>query len=144
MLKDGLRKYRLYPGRRACGSAGLPLCGLVPPVLANPDLHKIIGYDGKYRGNDDVACHVDRRKPAGIFKDTLAVGAVGAALGPRREGEPRRLQTVLGIGLVAVVIGLIGFGVVMVYSSSAVEATVRHHDPQYFLVQPIAYDCKRC
>jgi cell division protein FtsW len=35
--------------------------------------------------------------------------------------------------LAAVVIALIGFGVVMVYSASAIEATVRHHNAQYFL-----------
>ena len=35
--------------------------------------------------------------------------------------------------LAAVVIALIGFGVVMVYSASAIEATVRHHDGQFFL-----------
>lgn len=35
--------------------------------------------------------------------------------------------------LAAVTIALIGFGVVMVYSASAVEATVNHKDPQYFL-----------
>jgi cell division protein FtsW len=35
--------------------------------------------------------------------------------------------------LASVVIALIGFGVVMVYSASAVEATVRHHDAQFFL-----------
>ncbi len=35
--------------------------------------------------------------------------------------------------LAAAVIALIGFGVVMVYSASAIEATVRHHDAQFFL-----------
>jgi cell division protein FtsW len=35
--------------------------------------------------------------------------------------------------LAAVVIALIGFGVVMVYSASAVEATVKYHDSQFFL-----------
>jgi cell division protein FtsW len=35
--------------------------------------------------------------------------------------------------LAGVVIALIGFGVVMVYSASAIEATVRHHDAQFFL-----------
>jgi cell division protein FtsW len=41
--------------------------------------------------------------------------------------------------LAAVVIALIGFGVVMVYSSSAIEATVRHHDAQFFLKRQAAY-----
>jgi cell division protein FtsW len=41
--------------------------------------------------------------------------------------------------LAAVVIALIGFGVVMVYSASAIEATVRHHDAQFFLKRQAAY-----
>jgi cell division protein FtsW (lipid II flippase) len=35
--------------------------------------------------------------------------------------------------LAAVIIALIGFGVVMVYSASAIEATTRFHDAQFFL-----------
>jgi cell division protein FtsW len=41
--------------------------------------------------------------------------------------------------LAAVVVALIGFGVVMVYSASAVQATVAHHDPQFFLKRQAAY-----
>jgi cell division protein FtsW len=41
--------------------------------------------------------------------------------------------------LAAVVIALIGFGVVMVYSASAVQATVQNHDPQYYLKRQAAY-----
>jgi cell division protein FtsW len=41
--------------------------------------------------------------------------------------------------LAAVIIALIGFGVVMVYSASAIEATVRHHDAQFFLKKQVAY-----
>lgn len=41
--------------------------------------------------------------------------------------------------LAAIIIALIGFGVVMVYSSSAIEATVRHHDPQFFLKRQAIY-----
>jgi cell division protein FtsW len=41
--------------------------------------------------------------------------------------------------LAAVAIALIGFGVVMVYSASAVEATVRYHDAQFFLKRQGAY-----
>lgn len=43
------------------------------------------------------------------------------------------------IVLAALVIGLIGFGVVMVYSSSAVQATLHFHDPQFFLKRQAAY-----
>jgi cell division protein FtsW len=41
--------------------------------------------------------------------------------------------------LAALVVGLIGFGVIMVYSASTVEGAVRHHDPEYFLVRQVAY-----
>src|SRR5580692_445816 len=41
--------------------------------------------------------------------------------------------------LAAVVVALIGFGVDMVYSASAVQATVQYHDPQFFLKRQTAY-----
>ena len=41
--------------------------------------------------------------------------------------------------LAALVVALIGFGVVMVYSASAVQATLHHHDPQFFLKRQAAY-----
>ncbi|MGK4006690.1 putative lipid II flippase FtsW [Sorangium sp. So ce1036] len=41
--------------------------------------------------------------------------------------------------LAAVVTALIGFGVVMVYSASAIEATVRYKDPQFFLKRQAVY-----
>jgi cell division protein FtsW len=37
------------------------------------------------------------------------------------------------------VVALVGFGVVMVYSASAVEATVQYHDAQFFLTRQVAY-----
>jgi cell division protein FtsW len=43
------------------------------------------------------------------------------------------------IVLAALVIALIGFGVVMVYSASAVQATLHLNDPQYFLKRQAAY-----
>ncbi len=41
--------------------------------------------------------------------------------------------------LAAVVVGLVGFGVIMVYSASAVQATTQNHDPQFFLKRQAAY-----
>ncbi len=41
--------------------------------------------------------------------------------------------------LAATVVGLIGFGVVMVFSASAVQATVQYHDPQFFLKRQAIY-----
>lgn len=61
--------------------------------------------------------------------------------------EPhRRAQSRLGgphgaldLGLAAVVLGLLGFGVVMVYSASAVWAGRTHQDPQYYLLRQSIY-----
>jgi cell division protein FtsW len=52
--------------------------------------------------------------------------------------RPSKLGPVDAV-LAAVVIALIGFGVVMVYSSSAIEGTTRYHDPQFFLRKQGAY-----
>lgn len=41
--------------------------------------------------------------------------------------------------LAAVVISLIGFGVVMVYSASAIQATIAHKDSEFFLKRQVAY-----
>jgi cell division protein FtsW len=41
--------------------------------------------------------------------------------------------------LAALIVALIGFGVVMVYSASAVQATLHMHDPQFFLKRQAAY-----
>lgn len=41
--------------------------------------------------------------------------------------------------LAAIIVALIAFGVVMVYSASAVQATLHLHDPQYFLKKQAAY-----
>jgi cell division protein FtsW len=41
--------------------------------------------------------------------------------------------------LAALVVALIGFGVVMVYSASGIAATVQYHDPQFFLKRQVAY-----
>jgi cell division protein FtsW len=54
---------------------------------------------------------------------------------PNEERAHRPVDIVLA----AIVIALIGFGVVMVYSASAVQATQRYHDPQFFLKRQAAY-----
>jgi cell division protein FtsW len=43
--------------------------------------------------------------------------------------------------LAAAAIALLGFGVVMVYTSSVVEATTTFRDPQYFLLRQAIYAC---
>ena len=57
----------------------------------------------------------------------------------RRAGRRDAAKGAIDPVLAAVVVALIGFGVVMVYSASAVEATVEHHDPQFFLKRQAAY-----
>ncbi|MBX3213729.1 MAG: putative lipid II flippase FtsW [Labilithrix sp.] len=54
---------------------------------------------------------------------------------PNRAASDRPVDVVLA----ALVIALIGFGVVMVYSASAVQATLHMHDPQFFLKRQAAY-----
>ena len=56
-----------------------------------------------------------------------------AKLSPERAAGP--VDPVLA----AVVIALIGFGVVMVYTASAVQATVQFRDPQFFLKRQAIY-----
>ena len=41
--------------------------------------------------------------------------------------------------MAAIVVTLISFGVVMVYSASAIEATVQYKDPQYFLKRQVSF-----
>ncbi|MGC4092301.1 MAG: putative lipid II flippase FtsW [Polyangiaceae bacterium] len=45
----------------------------------------------------------------------------------------------IDVVLAAIVIALLGFGVVMVYSASVIEATVVFRDPQYFLKRQVLY-----
>jgi cell division protein FtsW len=85
-------------------------------------------------------------KAAAAAKDPAAARAVAsqpsrwrrvgrALLGRGLESSPRQLDVVLAVA----VIGLVGFGVVMVYSASSFEATVRFHDAQYFLKRQSIY-----
>jgi cell division protein FtsW len=54
---------------------------------------------------------------------------------PLENASKRPVDVVLA----ALIIALIGFGVVMVYSASAVQATLHYHDPQFFLKRQAAY-----
>ena len=53
--------------------------------------------------------------------------------------SPGRERGAMDVTLAAVVIALLGFGVVMVYSASVIEATVVFRDPQYFLKRQAVY-----
>jgi cell division protein FtsW len=56
-----------------------------------------------------------------------------------RPAAEAQLQKPMDAVLFAVVTALLGFGLVMVYSASAVEGALRHHDPQFFLVRQSVY-----
>lgn len=64
---------------------------------------------------------------------------VGLKLAPPLDAQPRAFAGPVDTVLAAVVVALVGFGVVMVYSASAVQATVQYHDPQFFLKRQTAY-----
>ncbi len=55
------------------------------------------------------------------------------------EGQDLRVVGPADPVLTAVVVGLVAFGVVMVYSASAVHAQVRLHDATFFLVRQAVY-----
>jgi cell division protein FtsW len=55
------------------------------------------------------------------------------------HADQRLLTAAMDPLLAAVAVALVGFGVIMVYSASAVQATVQHHDPQFFLKRQAAY-----
>lgn len=65
------------------------------------------------------------------------VQQLSLALDAKPNQEQR--QKPVDIVLAAIVVALIAFGVVMVYSASAVQATLHLHDPQYFLKKQAAY-----
>lgn len=54
------------------------------------------------------------------------------------QGETVKVGRVDSV-LAATVIALVGFGIIMVYSASAIEATVRYHDPEYFLKRQFVF-----
>jgi cell division protein FtsW len=62
-------------------------------------------------------------------------------LAPALDAKPleNAAKKPVDVVLAALVVALIGFGVVMVYSASAVQATLHYHDPQFFLKRQAAY-----
>jgi cell division protein FtsW len=67
--------------------------------------------------------------------------AVGLGLAAPLDAQSRASNAAGPVDsvLAAVVVALVGFGVVMVYSASAVEAAVKDHDPQFYLKRQVAY-----
>jgi cell division protein FtsW len=66
---------------------------------------------------------------------------VGIQLAAPLDAQPNAAGSSgpVDVVLAALVVALVGFGVVMVYSASAVQATVQYHDPQFFLKRQAAY-----
>jgi len=56
-----------------------------------------------------------------------------------RPASEAQLHQPMDAVLFAVVTALLGLGLVMVYSASAVEGALRHHDAQFFLVRQAVY-----
>lgn len=71
----------------------------------------------------------------------IRVRSVASAFAAQLDARPdaKRAHGSMDPVMSAVVVALIGFGVVMVYSASTVEATTQHHDPQFFLKRQAAY-----
>lgn len=79
--------------------------------------------------------HLDREGPEQARPAAAARVEAHAAAEPPRSSPEGPVDAVLA----AVVVALIGFGVVMVYSASAIEATVRYRDAQFFLKRQAVY-----
>jgi cell division protein FtsW len=73
-----------------------------------------------------------RRIPAAVIPMQLAL-PLDAKPVENASNKP------VDVAIAALVVALIGFGVVMVYSASAVQATLHYHDPQFFLKRQAAY-----
>lgn len=76
----------------------------------------------------------------GMIRDRIArmrAPAPPHAIAPARVGTLGAPRTIGGVDpiLLGLVIALIAFGVVMVFSASSVLAAQRYHDPHYFLVR---------
>jgi len=71
----------------------------------------------------------------------VRVRSVASALAAPLDARPdgKRAVGPMDPVMSAIIVALIGFGVIMVYSASAVEATTQHHDPQFFLKRQAAY-----
>src|SRR5690606_28958368 len=76
-------------------------------------------------GNRHVAPTAAKGRAAPAAATTPAASGGGGLAGLVRSSPDGPVDSVLA----AIVLALIGFGVVMVYSSSAIEATVRFKDP---------------
>jgi cell division protein FtsW len=84
------------------------------------------------RGHEAFGVSAALRNVRRTVGDGLA-GALDAQ--PSPQGARGDADSVLA----ATVTALVGFGVVMVYTASAVLATVQYHDPQFFLKRQCAY-----
>ncbi|MEY4544566.1 MAG: cell division protein FtsW [Pseudomonadota bacterium] len=87
----------------------------------------------------------NRRKPPVSAPDSRALRAAasrpdGAEVRKAPPPPPRRMGPIDPV-LAALSIALLGFGVVMVFSASAIEASVSLHDPFYYLRRQALFAC---
>ncbi len=88
-----------------------------------------------------TASHPPVGKPSGVRATLGNVRrTVGLQLATPLDARPSAhasgsVDTVLA----ATVVALVGFGVIIVYTASAVQATVQYHDPQFFLKRQVVY-----
>ena len=111
---------------------------LLSPACSSFDMFR----DYKHRGDEFVRA-VRALGEGGARREPARTSAAPSACSSRRPSTPsptpRARRGPVDPVLAAVVVALVGFGVVMVYSASAVQATVQYHDPQFFLKRQVAY-----
>ena len=107
---------------------------LLSPACSSFDMFR----DYKHRGDEFVSAV---KALEGPDEDPLAERAPHARAHAPLDASPNALRArgPMDPALAATVVGLIGFGVVMVYSASAATATNEQHDAQFFLKRQAAY-----
>jgi len=79
------------------------------------------------------------RSSVGVVNRRLVPVVQQLALPLDAKPNSAAVERPVDVVLAAIIVALIAFGVVMVYSASAVQATLHMHDPQFFLKRQAAY-----
>ncbi len=120
---------------RRAGRRRAPLAG----VLELRHVPRLQAPRRRVRPRGAGAARRARRRPDDRQHCATCAGPSRRSSRPRstRSRAPRARRGPVDPVLAAIVVALIGFGVVMVYSASAVQATVQYHDPQFFLKRQV-------